>query len=140
MSGKEKGYIYFQDFIPNNDYDTRLTVIGNKCTAVRRYNRTNDFRASGSGIYKFEPELFDIQSIQLAFDLAEKLKMQSCAFDFIKHKDKDLLVEISYCFPVIRPSNIQGYWDRELNWHPGKLIQEYFMIEDLINTIVADKD
>lgn len=44
-----KGYIYFQDFIPNNNYDTRVKVIGNRCAALRRYNRKNDFRASGSG-------------------------------------------------------------------------------------------
>ena len=28
---KQKGYVYFQDFIPNNDYDTRLIVIGERC-------------------------------------------------------------------------------------------------------------
>ena len=135
MSGKEKGYIYFQDYIPNNEYDIRLTVIGNRCTAVRRYNRKNDFRASGSGKYKFEPELFDIKNINLAFELSEKLNMQSCAFDFVKKGDKYLIVEISYCFPVIVPNNLLGYWDRNLQWHPGPIIPEHFIIEDLINSL-----
>lgn len=135
MSGKEKGYIYFQDYIPDNEYDIRLTVIGDRCVAVRRYNRKNDFRASGSGKFKFEPELFDIESIKLAFELTEKLNMQSCAFDFVKKGGKYLLIEISYCFPVIVPNNLQGYWDKDLKWHHGQIIPEHFMIEDLINSI-----
>ena len=30
LSGREKGYIYFQDFIPNNKYDIRIIIIGKK--------------------------------------------------------------------------------------------------------------
>ena len=50
FSHNQKGYIYFQDFIPGNDYDTRLIVIGDRCIGVRRYCRDGDFRASGSGV------------------------------------------------------------------------------------------
>ena len=49
ISGKERGYIYFQDFIPNNDSDIRVVVIDQKAFAIKRMTRENDFRASGSG-------------------------------------------------------------------------------------------
>src|SRR5664279_4167064 len=83
FSHNEKGYIYFQDFLPANEYDTRLVVIGNRCFGVRRYCRKGDFRASGSGIKAYEPELFDKSSIDIAFKITKKLKAQSVAFDFI---------------------------------------------------------
>jgi hypothetical protein len=54
----QKGYVYFQDFIPNNEYDDRVVVIGNRAIAIRRYNRKNDFRASGSGLLKHDKCLF----------------------------------------------------------------------------------
>src|SRR6185503_17089802 len=43
------GYILLQEFLSNNKFDTRVTVIGNRAFAYRRFNRPNDFRASGSG-------------------------------------------------------------------------------------------
>lgn len=43
----ERGYAYFQDFIPNNDSDTRVVVIGGKFAAAeKRMVRKDDFRAS----------------------------------------------------------------------------------------------
>ncbi|MCD4724678.1 MAG: hypothetical protein K8R63_07520, partial [Bacteroidales bacterium] len=44
ISGKERGYVYFQDFIPDNDHDIRVVVIGNKAFAIKRMVRENDFR------------------------------------------------------------------------------------------------
>src|SRR5690606_31787781 len=49
MIGPEKGYVYFQEFIPNNKFDIRVIIVGNKAFAVKRMVRVNDFRASGSG-------------------------------------------------------------------------------------------
>ena len=37
--GKEKGYIYFQKFIPNNDSDVRVITIGDKAFAIKRLVR-----------------------------------------------------------------------------------------------------
>src|SRR5690606_27066352 len=51
MSKKEKGYVYFQDFMPDNMYDIRLIVIGDKAYGMKRGVREGDFRASGSGKY-----------------------------------------------------------------------------------------
>jgi hypothetical protein len=136
MSGNEKGYIYFQDFIPGNEYDTRLIVIGNRCFGLRRYNRKNDFRASGSGIIAYEPTLFEPKCVKIAFDIAKKLNTQSIALDFIWDKDIPKIVEISYCFVMGKVyDDCPGYWDDNLNWHNAKVNPQYFIIEDFINSL-----
>ena len=118
FSHNEKGYIYFQDFIPENEYDTRLVVIGDRCFGVRRYCRKDDFRASGSGIKAYEPELFDKRCIQNAFEIAKKLKTQSIALDFIWDGQQPKIVEMSYCFIMGSfYDDCPGYWDPDLTWH-----------------------
>jgi glutathione synthase/RimK-type ligase-like ATP-grasp enzyme len=142
FSHNQKGYIYFQDFIPNNNYDTRLIVIGNKCFGCRRYCRTNDFRASGSGLCKYEPELFDKKSIQYAFETAYKLNSQSVAFDFVMHNNEPEIIEISYCFPQVGAADgCRGYWDKNLIWHDTADSLPFFMLEDFINKLqLENKD
>ena len=136
FSHKQKGYIYFQDFIPNNYYDTRLVIIGNRCFGCRRYCRKNDFRASGSGLCAYHPELFDKKSIQYAFETARKLKTQSVAFDFVMLNNEPKIVEISYCFPMEGASdNCPGYWDSNLTWHDNSINLQSFMVEDFINKL-----
>ena len=136
FSPNHKGYIYFQDFIPGNDFDSRLIVIGNRCIAVRRYCRKNDFRASGSGIKGYEPELFDKKNIQIAFETAKKLKSKSVAFDFIWQDNEPKIVEISYCF-ILGPfyDDCPGYWDSDLKWHNKIVNPQYFIIEDFLKEL-----
>ncbi len=74
MSGRDKGYIYFQDFFSDNEFDTRLFIIGDKCFGTRRFNRKNDFRASGSKMWATSKEFFDIKAVKLAYELAERLE------------------------------------------------------------------
>src|SRR5690606_26294202 len=51
----ERGYAYFQEFVPNNDGDYRIIVIGQKYAyGMKRLNRKNDFRASGSSSFLYE--------------------------------------------------------------------------------------
>ena len=136
FSHREKGYVYFQDFLPNNTYDTRLVVIGNRCFGVRRYTRTNDFRASGSGIKAYDKDLFDPQFIRIAFETTRKLGAQSVAYDFIWDGDIPKIVEISYCF-ILGPfyDDCPGYWDSDLVWHDKPVNPQYFMIEDFLKEL-----
>src|SRR5690606_33424693 len=83
IHGREKGYVLFQDFIANNTFDIRVIVTGRKAFAIKRMVRENDFRASGSGYVKHQKEEIDIRCVEIAFDVAEKLKLQSVAYDFV---------------------------------------------------------
>ncbi|MGP5415875.1 ATP-grasp domain-containing protein [Psychrobacter faecalis] len=128
----EKGYAYFQDFIPNDGFDIRVVVIGGKrAAAEKRFVRENDFRASGSG--KFSYEGIDCEVIKESFKIANKLNLQSVAFDFVIDKNnKPLIIEMSYGFGIQGISNVLGYWNHELNWHKDKLKPCEWIIEDLL--------
>ncbi len=141
FSPREKGYIYFQDFIANNSYDTRLVVVGNRCFGARRLCRKGDFRASGSGIGLFDQKLIDIKMIKIAFDVANKLDTQSLAFDFIYDNKIPKILELSYCYPMGKGSadDCQGYWDSNLNWHNERVNAQKYMIEDFIKSLNTKK-
>jgi glutathione synthase/RimK-type ligase-like ATP-grasp enzyme len=136
VHGKERGYIYFQNFIPNNNSDTRIIVIGEKAFALKRFVRKNDFRASGSGSFSYSKNEFDERCVNIAFNISQKLKTQCIAYDFIfDEKNSPLIVEISFGFTVVVYDPCPGYWDRELNWHEGNFIPQEWMIENLIQSI-----
>ena len=129
VAGNEKGYIYFQDFIPGNDCDVRIIVIGQKAFAMQRMVRENDFRASGSGITFYKRELFDEQTVKIAFDLTRQLNAQCLAFDFVYKEGAPLILEISYGFAIQVYDACEGYWDSEMNWHKGKFIPQNWMVD-----------
>ena len=133
VKAKEKGYVYFQEFIPDNDHDIRVVLIGNKVFAIKRMVRENDFRASGGGEILYEKHLFNERDIQLAFEIHEKLKSQCTALDFVYDKGNPKIVEISYGFSPEGYDPCPGYWDRELNWNEGRFDPYGWMVE-LVNS------
>jgi len=132
VAGNEKGYVYFQDFIPENKSDTRVIVIDGKAFAIKRAVRKDDFRASGSGVINYDLELFDEETIKISFDLAEKLKTQSLAIDFVYHNEKPMLLELSYGYTSEVYEPCVGYWDRQMNFHSEKFNPQYWMIESIL--------
>ena len=131
--GNEKGYVYFQDFIPNNSYDIRIIVINNKAFGIKRLNRENDFRASGSGNIVYDKNQIDERCVELAFNVNEKLMSQCVAFDFILNEhESPLIVEISYAFSPGPYDKCEGYWDDNLNWFAGEFNPYGWMIEGLM--------
>lgn len=130
----EKGYFYFQKFLPKNKFDTRVIVIGNIAFAVRRFNRKNDFRASGSGKSDYNNENIDVNLIKKAFVINDSLKMQSAAFDFI-YDETGLpkIVEVCFGFNVKFYDPCPGYWNRDLIFVKKQFNPQYIMIENLIN-------
>ncbi len=137
---RQKGYAYFQEFIPGNSYDQRVLVIGNRAVSHRRYVRTNDFRASGSGLVSIEKETDDIIAVKIAFEVYEKIQAQCIAFDFIYDENRTpMIVELSYASPTHVYDLSPGYWDKELAWHAKPVNPQFFIIEDFINSIVKSR-
>jgi glutathione synthase/RimK-type ligase-like ATP-grasp enzyme len=132
VMGREYGYVYFQDFIPENDHDIRVIVIGDKAFAIKRMVRDNDFRASGSGNILYNKELFDENIIKLSFEIHNRLKSQCTAMDFVYLKDEPRLVEISYGFAPEGYVKCPGYWDKDLTWHDGAFDPYGWMVEEVI--------
>ena len=131
----EKGYVYFQEFIPDNKFDIRVVVIGDKAFALKRMTRKNDFRASGSGNIVYDKNQIDERCIKTSFEVNEKIKSQSIAFDYVFDKNNNpLIVEISYGYSAPAYDICEGYWTRDLQWHEGTHFDFCgWMVENLIN-------
>jgi glutathione synthase/RimK-type ligase-like ATP-grasp enzyme len=119
----EKNYVLFQKYLPNNSFDTRIRVIGNRASAVRRFVRKNDFRASGSGDWDLDHTKIDLEFVDLALRISKELQFQSMGYDFLYDENgKPSICEISYNFP----DYIEwGYWDQKLNWHDFKYVPPF---------------
>ncbi|MGH1433683.1 MAG: ATP-grasp domain-containing protein [Lewinella sp.] len=136
--GKAWGYVYLQEFIPNNEADFRVIVIGDKAFAIKRFNRPGDFRASGSGYIEYDKSVFPDSLIKLAFNLSTKLKSQCIAFDFVYRGDEPLVVEISYGFRKEGYYKCPGYWDSNMNWHSGPVHFYDWIIENLKSSFLTN--
>lgn len=136
MYPHEKGYVYFQDFIPNNNFDIRIIAIGNKAFGIKRLVRNNDFRASGSGDILYKIDNIVEKCVKIAFEVNKKLKSQCIAFDFVLDKQENpLIVEISYGFSVNAYDLCPGYWTNDLKFHKDKFNPQAWMIEDLVSLV-----
>ena len=132
IAGREKGYVYFQDFFPNK-FDIRIVVVGNKAFGIKRMVRSNDFRASGSGCIIHRKSEIDERCVQIAFETNDVLQSQSVAYDFIYDYDNNpLIIEISYGFSPEGYEDCEGYWDKNLNWHHGSFNPYGWMIDNLL--------
>lgn len=133
---KEKGYIYFQEFIPNNDSDIRVIIVADKAFALKRMVRENDFRASGSGNIIYDKKQIDIRCIKVSFEVNRKIESQSIAFDYVFDKENNpLIVEISYGFSMSAYDVCPGYWTSDLQWHEEKFNPQAWMIEQIIEEL-----
>lgn len=133
IHGREKGYIYFQEFIPDNRFDIRVIITGNKAIAIKRMNRKHDFRASGSGHIIYDEKQIDLRCVQIAFDVNRKLMTQSVAYDFIFDRNNNpLIVELSYGYAMHGYDQCPGFWDEQLIWHTGTVNPQYWQLENLI--------
>lgn len=139
VAGREIGYAYFQDFIPGNDHDIRITYVADRIFASRRLIREGDFRASGSGFSDFDLSKIPLEAVKIGFEVAQKLKLQTAAFDFILDKGKPVIIEISYGFGFPPQMLESGYWDESLSWHAGKFNPFSWMVELVLENIRNSK-
>ena len=129
VAGRENGYIYFQEFIENNDCDIRIIVVDEKAFAIKRMVRENDFRASGSGTILYDKTLFDLETVKVALDITRQLNAQCLAYDFVYKDGKPLIIEISYGYDNKAYDACQGYWDKNLQWHQGQFVSQNWMVD-----------
>lgn len=134
MHAPEKGYAYFQEFIPNNGFDLRVIVIGNKAFAIQRKIRKGDFRASGSGLISYNKELFSRELIKTAFSINERVRSQNLVLDFVQHKQTGQLyaVEVSYGYSAAGYAPCPGYWTKDLEWHEGPVDSLGWILEEVV--------
>jgi glutathione synthase/RimK-type ligase-like ATP-grasp enzyme len=118
----QHGYFYVQEFLPGNEFDTRVTVIGHRAFAYRRLNAPQDFRASGSGRIDSNPDGIDPQSVRLAFRVARRLQTQSVAVDVLHRGQERVINEISYTYTSWMVRDCPGHWILEGDTDSGQLV------------------
>jgi hypothetical protein len=129
----QKDSILFQKYLPDNDFDIRVTVIGNRAFAFRRFVRNNDFRASGSGKIDTNKEKIDLQCLKIAFRISKDLSFVTMTYDFIYDENHEPKIsEISYCFVDLIVKSCPGFWDDSLQWHPGYFWPQHCQLEDFL--------
>lgn len=130
---KHKNYALFQKFLPNNEFDTRVTVIGERAFAFRRFVRDGDFRASGSGKIDYEPSRIDLRCVEIAFTVSKRMGFQSMAYDFLLNEEgMPEFCEVSYTYVSRAIHGCPGYWDANLEWHEGHFWPEYLHLVDAL--------
>lgn len=136
MMPREHGYVYLQEFIPDNDFDYRVHVCNGISWACMRKVRKGDFRASGSSDLIYDSSSVPEHLIEKAFAVAEALKLQCVAFDFIHDKRDDIfkILEMSYSFGFDKEDGENGYWTRDMKFHP-----DFFNPFKKMADIVIDK-
>lgn len=130
---REKGYVYFQEFIPNNQHDIRVTCVYNRCFATRRSVRKGDFRASGSGVSDLDQTKIPREALRIALDVSKRLGLQTAAFDFVLNDGRPQIVELSYVFGYPKEIFDLGFYDADLNFHSGHFNPFDWMVEGTLS-------
>lgn len=132
---KEKGYIFLQEYIPNDGFDLKVVVVGDKLSFLARDVRKGDFRASGGGSIKYDKTLISSEIREVAFSISEKCGFQSMGYDFVidKRDNSAKIVEISYGFSHTAQMELGGYWDKEGKWYDEPLNAPIEIIKNMIN-------
>lgn len=140
----QRGNILFQEFLPDNAFDTRITVIGNRAFAFRRMNRPGDFRASGSGRIDWDPGLIDPAAVDLAFDVARTLNTQVVALDILRHREQLLVNEVSYYYEAWAVHSCPGHWQKQAQetkpqWIEGPMRPDDAIFADFIQSLQSER-
>jgi glutathione synthase/RimK-type ligase-like ATP-grasp enzyme len=87
--GVQRGYLLWQEFLPNNAYDYRVCKIGDSYMMLRRHNREDLPFASGSGRVEPVTELDDETASVLEFStwFFKAIDTKWCGIDVVKDKD-----------------------------------------------------
>lgn len=130
----EKGYVFFQEFVPNDGYDLKVIVVGDKLSFLARDVRKGDFRASGGGTIKYNHKLITMEIRNTAFRISRELKFQCMSYDFVidNRNNTPRIVEISYGFSHIAQIGLGGYWKESGEWIDEPLNAPTEILQNLV--------
>lgn len=139
----QHGYFFAQDFLPGNEFDIRITVIGDRAFGFRRWNRPDDFRASGSGRIDWDPKQISEDAIRLAYRVARKLDAQTVAVDVLRRGPEPVIIELTLAYASWAVRDCPGHWvltgDPEagaLTWVEGTMRPEDAIFTDFVTPLL----
>jgi len=87
---RQKNYIYFQEYIPNDGYDIRVIVVGNFVFGFYRKAPKGDFRASG--MHLEEMRSLPDEAIKIARNVYKKINSPLLAVDMVHGLDGNFYI------------------------------------------------
>lgn len=114
---RQKGYVYFQDFIPNQGYDLRVYTAGDRLFGYYRFPGKNDFRASGAGKWAFDALPRD--ALETALRVRDGLGLADCAVDYVRDREGRLhIIEVSLFTLIDSPAqcridDVPGWYEKD---------------------------
>jgi len=140
----QKHYVLFQEYLPGNAHDTRVTVIGKRAFAFQRQNRVDDFRASGSGKILYEPDMIDLDFVRLAMRVSRELRLQTTAIDGLYQDGKPVIVEISYTYASQAVHDCPGHWildgltgHEDPHWAEGHVWPQDLILDSFLEQVTG---
>lgn len=130
----ERGYVYLQEFIPNEGYDLKIVVVGDKLSFIGRNIREGEFRASGGGDIFYDKSKVTKNVIDSAFKTSDDLGFQCMGYDYVvdKSSGKGIIIEISYGFSHEALLQAGGHFDRQGIWHAEPLNAPHEIVKNLL--------
>lgn len=138
----EYGYLFAQKFLPGNDFDVRVTIVGDRAFVFRRFNRPGDFRASGSGHIDWDPTQIGEGTVRFAYGVARQLGAQTVALDILRRGSERVIVELTLAYASWAVRDCPGHWvlngepdSGQLEWKDGSMLPEDAIFTDFVSQI-----
>jgi glutathione synthase/RimK-type ligase-like ATP-grasp enzyme len=113
---RQKNYVYFQDYVPNDGYDIRAITVGKWAFGYYRKVLAGDFRASGMN--QLESRELPKEALKIARDVNKIIKSPVLAVDMLHGLDgKYRIIEFS---PIVEVIDIPE--QLSLNGVPGAYV------------------
>ena len=124
-----------QEFIPDLSNDWKVLVFWDKYYVLRRKNRPNDFRASGSGLFSFD-EIVDPRLLDAARELRGIFDVPIISLDLAISKNGVVLIEFQFLYfgtSTLEKSpyyyvNNNGNWEKILGKSNLEDVYSYSMV------------
>jgi hypothetical protein len=139
-ASRQQSSMLVQEFVPGNEFDTRVTIIGDRAFAWRRGNRPNDFRASGGGRNDTNPANIESDVVRLAFHVAQTLQMPSMSTDVLRLDGRPVITEVSYYYEQPLIHACAGHWrlhGNDLEWIEGPIRAEDAILDDFLSRLTS---
>lgn len=143
---RQKNYVYFQEFVPNDGYDLRVILIGDRAFGYYRGVAGGDFRASGMNTV--EKRALPEEAVRVARRVQERLKSPKLVVDMVHALDgRYVIIEYSITCKTDLPVDLEvdgvpGMYvlgkDGAMRFEPGRYwVHELALREYLKDTYLA---
>jgi len=103
---RQKNYVYFQEYVPNDGFDIRVILVGNRAFGYYRRVLEGDFRASGMNTV--ERRALPEEAIRVALEVQRCVRSPQLVVDMVHAADgRYVVIEYSVMCLMDRPADLQ---------------------------------